>query len=220
MKSQSLKIVLPLLLSSILLTGSALAQNMDYNFHWSPSAVIDGDGIVRPEAVAYEVYVQRGSDSQQLVATVTDTLFTLSAEPGIAQRLAVRAVDSEGRFSPMSQASDPIYFEAEEEDNRGGTPEMPPVAELRANYPNPFNPETRVRYGVPESASDSDPMRLAIYNVKGQLVRNLEVDRTPGWHEVTWDGRDERGVVASTGLYLTRFMVGSMVTTGKMTMVK
>jgi flagellar hook assembly protein FlgD len=63
-------------------------------------------------------------------------------------------------------------------------------------------------------------MRKAIYNVNGELVRNLEVDRTPGWHEVMWDGTNERGVVASTGLYLTRFMVGSMVTTGKMTMVK
>ncbi len=219
MKAMALKILIPVVLGPILLAGAAMAQNVDYDFHWAPSPIIDGDGIVRPEAVSYQVFVRRGTATEELIATVVDTLYTLSAEPGIAQRLMVRAVDSEGRFSPMSLASDPIYFEAGEEENRG-VPGMPPVAELGDNYPNPFNPETRVVYGVPESVTGDESMRLAIYNVQGQLVRNLEVDPTPGWHEAVWDGKDERGVVASTGLYLTRFMVGSMVTTGKMTMVK
>ncbi len=219
MRSWPQKIMLPVLLSTILLAGTAVAQTVDYDFHWAPSPVIDGDGIVRPEAVAYEVYVQRGSAAVELVATVGDTIYTLAAEPGIVQRLQVRAVDAEGRFSPMSIESDPIYFEATEEENRG-VPGVPLAAELGDNYPNPFNPETSVVYGVPESASGDEIMRLDIYTLQGQLVRRLDVDRTPGWHEVRWDGKDDAGVVSSTGMYLTRFVVGSMVTTGKMTMVK
>ncbi len=207
------------LLVPILLVGVATAQTVDYDLHWAPSPLIDGDGIVRPEAVAYEVYLRVGSGKSELIATVSDTAYTLAAEPGVVQRLSVRAVDDEGRFSAMSANSDPIYFEATEEDDRG-LPGMPPVAELGDNYPNPFNPETRVVYGVPDNLKGDETMRLDIYNLQGQLVRHLDVERTPGWHEVMWDGKDDNGVVSSTGMYLTRFVVGSMVTTSKMTMVK
>jgi hypothetical protein len=213
------KIMILLIMNAVLWAGSAVAQNVDYNFHWSPSPIIDGYGIVRPEAVAYEVYVRTGSASDQLLATVNDTTFVLSASPGVAHRLSVRAVDGEGRTSVMSPYSDPIYFESEEEDNRS-VPGVPTTAELGPNYPNPFNPETRVVYGVPMGTTGDEPMSLAIYNIQGQLVRRLEVDKSPGWHEVAWDGKDESGVVASTGMYLTRFMVGTMATTAKMTMVK
>jgi len=213
------KNILFVILNLVLLTGSAIAQNVDYNFHWAPSPIIDGNGIVRPEAVAYEVYLRRGTSADQLLATVNDTTFVLSAEPGVAHRLSVRAIDVEGRTSIMSAYSDPIYFESEEDDNRS-VPGVPTTAELGPNYPNPFNPETRVVYGVPQNATGDEPMRLEIYNIKGQLVRRLEVDKTPGWHEVTWDGKDESGVVAATGMYLTRFLVGTMATTAKMTMVK
>ena len=219
MKILTPKIMILMLVTMAFMSSPASAQNVDYNFHWTASPIIDGDGIVRPEAVAYEVYVKRGSDSDQLLATVNDTIFTLSAEPGVAHRLSVRAVDVEGRTSIMSPYSDPIYFESEEEENRS-VPGVPTTAELGPNYPNPFNPETRVVYGVPQDATGDEAMRLEIYNVKGELVRRLDVDKTPGWHEVTWDGKDESGVVASTGMYLTRFMVGTMATTAKMTMVK
>ena len=219
MKSWPLKIMLPVLLGSILMAGAAMAQTVDYDFHWAPSPVVDGDGIVRPEAVAYQVYVKRGSAAVELVATVSDTLYTLIAKPGIVQRLQVRAVDDQGRFSSMSVESDPVYFEATEEEVRG-LPGVPPVAELGDNYPNPFNPETRVVYGVPDNLTGSENMRLDIYNLQGQLIRRLDVDPTPGWHEVRWDGKDDSGMVSSTGMYLTRFVVGSTVTTAKMTMVK
>jgi len=211
--------ILAMTLALLSVAGGAGAQNVDYNLHWAASPLIDGNGIVRPTAVAYEVYVQRGAATEVLVATVPDTLYTFSAEPGLEQRVIVRAVDAQGRFSPLSPPSDPIYFDATI-DPGTNVPQPPPVAQLGNNYPNPFNPETSVVYGVPENATGQELVRLGIYNVHGQLVRQLPVDRTPGWHETLWDGKDERGVVAATGLYLTRFTVGSMVTTGKMTMIK
>lgn len=218
MKTQVIKVLITATLSSLLLAGGVMAQNVDYDFHWAPSPLVDDNGNTHTEAVAYEVYVTRGTDGKELLATVTDTTYTLSAEPGVVQRLVVRAVDANGLFSPFSEASDPIYFEAGQ-DNRG-VPSVPLTAELGDAYPNPFNPETRVVYGVPQDATGDEPMQLSIYSVNGQLVRNLEVDPSPGWHEVKWDGKNNQGVVAPTGLYLTRFTVGTMVTTGKMTMVK
>jgi hypothetical protein len=198
--------------------GSASAQNEDFAFHWGPSPLIDAQGNPRAPAVAYEVYVRRGSAPEELVATVADTVYTLSAEPGIVQRLLVRAVDAQGRFSVMSEPSDPIYFEVGQNDR--GPSDLPPQAQIRRNYPNPFNPETRIVYGVPADVTGEETMRMEIYNLQGQLVKRLAVDPTPGWHEVVWDGTDASGTVQPTGLYLTRFTVGATVATGKMTMVK
>ena len=217
-KSSALNLKILILLGLILLAAPTRAQNVDYDLHWAPSPAVGDEGVVHTEAFGYEVFVKRGAEREELIATVGDTLYTLSAEPGVVQRLMVRAFDGQGRRSAMSDPSDPIYFELEE-DNRG-LPEMPPTVQLGDAYPNPFNPETRVVYGVPDNLTGDESMRLDIYNVEGKLIRTLDVDPNPGWHEVQWDGKDERGVVASTGLYLTRFAVGSMVTTGKMTMVK
>ena len=219
MKSHIIRTMLIVVFGGVLAAGGADAQNMNFDLHWSPSPLVDGDGLVRPEAVAYEVYVKRGSASEELVATVADTLFTLSAEPGVVQRVMVRAVDAQGRLSIMSPPSDPIYFEAGDNDDRGNDG-LPPVAEIRRNYPNPFNPETRIVYGVPATVSGNEAMRLEIYNVQGQLVRRLDVDPSPGWHEAVWDGKNERGSIEPTGMYLSRFSVGTMVSTNKMTMVK
>ena len=203
-------------ISLIIVAGVACAENVDYNFHWSPSPVVDDNDGALSVAVIYEVWLKKGTEPDELLATQrSDTTYVLSAEPGVVQRLSVRGIDASGRESIMSEWSDPIYFEAQ----RSG--ETPPVAaKLRSNYPNPFNPETRIVYGVPTSIEDSEPARLDIYNLAGQHIRTFEIDPTPGWHEVTWDGKDDQGQTQSTGMYVTKFTVGAMVSTNKMTMVK
>ena len=84
-----------------------------------------------------------------------------------------------------------MYFEGEVRTGDG----VPPAGALDGNYPNPFNPETRIRYGIPADIATGTPVRLEIYGIDGRRVRSFTVDRTPGWHEVTWDGTDDRGVV-------------------------
>jgi hypothetical protein len=209
-----------LLTGALLLLGSgvAAAQTQDFMFHWSPSPVIDGDGIVRPEAVYYEVWFQRGTQPEVMIGTTPDTLFIVTGEPEVTQRIRVRAVDAEGRTSEKSQWSDPIYFTNEGDNN--GFPGLPAGPELQPNYPNPFNPETTIVYAVPMDVDPGMRVRLEIYAVNGQRVRRLDVDSTPGWHEVKWDGRDDAGLVASTGMYITLFAIGDEVVTNKMTMLK
>jgi len=214
-KTASKKILLSAFILLVFAAPAAWAQHQDVRFHWSPCPVIDGDGIVRPEAVNYEVWIKRGDDQVQMIATVDDTTFMLSAEPGVTQRISVRGLDKDGRKSVMSEWSNPIYFE-----NGGPVVSVPKGAQLKGNYPNPFNPETRIRYGIPEDIKSGEMVRLEIFSVQGYRIRTLDVDRSPGWHEVVWDGKDDRGLVASTGMYVTRFAVGSSVTTHKMTMVK
>ena len=194
---------------------AARAQDVPYQFHWQPSPIGESGGIVRPAASFYEVFLLRGADGEAMVATVEDTIWVLDALPGVVQRISVRGVDASGRASEFSPWSDPVYFES-----NGGEGAIPAAPLLAANYPNPFNPETRIVYGMPDGIGAGDQVRLEIYTVAGQRVRSFDVDTSAGWHEAVWDGKDDRGQAAATGMYVTRFVVGSMVRTGKMTMIK
>jgi hypothetical protein len=85
----------------------------------------------------------------------------------------------------------------------------PQQSQLESNYPNPFNSSTVLRYVV----GDNDPVDLAIYDLKGQLVRQLVARRqTFGVYEVGWDGRDARGRAVASGVYLSRLRIGSSFT--------
>lgn len=200
-----------------LAAGGALAQTQDVRFHWAPSPAVDDQGEPLPHAVGYQVWLRSDSDQPRLVSTVTgDTVYTLVAEPGVVQRIRVCGFDNLGRMSVFSDWSDPVYFEGEVRSGDG----VPSAGALDGNYPNPFNPETRIRYGVPADIATGTPVRLEVYGIDGRRVRAFTVDRTPGWHEVIWDGTDDRGIVQSTGMYVTRFVVGTKAETGKMTMLK
>ena len=70
---------------------------------------------------------------------------------------------------------------------------------LEPNHPNPFNASTEIRYSLP----GEHRIEFSVYDVLGRRVRNL-VDATQpaGWHVVRWDGRDESGQDAASGLYI------------------
>ena len=76
--------------------------------------------------------------------------------------------------------------------------------ELLRNYPNPFNPQTTISYDLPQSCQPS----LKIYNMRGQLVRTLlGNEQSAGMHKVLWDGRDENGILVSSGVYMYKLIV-------------
>ena len=88
---------------------------------------------------------------------------------------------------------------------------------LYANYPNPFNPTTTIRFDLQRRGSVS----LAVYDIRGTLVRTLVDDeRGAGIHEATWDGRDARGRSVASGIYFYRLEAGDFVRTRKMVLVK
>lgn len=67
--------------------------------------------------------------------------------------------------------------------------------------PNPFHDATTLRYALPQSGQ----ARLDVIDVSGRLVRTLVSETVDaGTHTATWDGRDERGAVAPSGVYFIR----------------
>jgi hypothetical protein len=94
---------------------------------------------------------------------------------------------------------------------------VPTAVHLFANYPNPFNPSTQIRYQLPAQAS----VTLEVYNLVGQRVVTLvESEKKAGTYTVTWDGRDSTGHRVPSGTYLYRLRTGEQVQTRKMLLVK
>ena len=94
-----------------------------------------------------------------------------------------------------------------------------PVTETRlvGNIPNPFNPSTTIKYDV----LDAGPVRIEIYNQRGQLVKRLVNEtKSAGHHSTTWEGNDEQGRTVSSGIYYYKMFCGSYSSTRKMVLMK
>jgi hypothetical protein len=88
---------------------------------------------------------------------------------------------------------------------------------LSSIHPNPFNPMTTVEF----SLSSSGRVRIAVYDVRGTLVKRLVDENMPaGDHRATWDGHDNTGRPASSGIYFVRMMAGAYQQTRKIVMLK
>jgi hypothetical protein len=94
---------------------------------------------------------------------------------------------------------------------------LPRVFELRAAFPNPFNPMTKISFSLPEAQA----VRLAVYSLDGRKVATLlEEMRAAGLHEVVWTGRDDAGQGVASGTYFYRLDAGPYSDVRKMTLMK
>lgn len=103
-------------------------------------------------------------------------------------------------------------------DEVGRLASIPETFELSQNFPNPFNPSTVIRYGLPKS----EKVTLRIYDLLGREVITL-VDgkkQKPGYHLVHWDGRDKFGRNVASGVYIYRIQAGTFLQSRKMVLVK
>ena len=98
-----------------------------------------------------------------------------------------------------------------------GVGDTPRAVVLDQNYPNPFNPSTTIRFDLPRGGD----VKLAVYDARGRLVRRLVDGRLgAGPQAVLWDGTDEGGRDAASGVYLYRLEAGDIVQQRKMTLIK
>jgi predicted outer membrane repeat protein len=89
---------------------------------------------------------------------------------------------------------------------------------LAQNAPNPFNPVTLIGFAVPAPGAC---VEIGIYNVEGRCVRDLmDTFLAPGNWSASWDGRDERGVGVSPGVYFCRMKAEGFTATRKMVLVE
>jgi len=85
------------------------------------------------------------------------------------------------------------------------------------NSPNPFNPETAIRF---ETIS-ADHVKINVYDLAGRLVRTLaDRDLPAGIHQFIWDGRDFNGTMVCSGIYFCRLQGSSTSQTIKLLLTR
>ncbi|NQV16964.1 MAG: right-handed parallel beta-helix repeat-containing protein [Armatimonadetes bacterium] len=93
-------------------------------------------------------------------------------------------------------------------------------AKLFANYPNPFNPTTTIRF----TTEDTENTEIIIYNIKGQKVKTLiafpNPDLSGGTRSVVWDGKDENNKPVSSGVYFYKLKAGEYSKIRKMLLLR
>ncbi len=98
-----------------------------------------------------------------------------------------------------------------------GNNPIPTSYALDQNYPNPFNAGTVISFALPEASR----VKVTVFNVLGQTMKVLaDQEMAAGVQRVSWDGRDDNGNSASSGVYFYRIAANSFTDTKKMTLIK
>jgi hypothetical protein len=159
--------------------------------------------------------IHSNSNSSLVTATVdpTDSTLDLSFTPDESGQatIVVRATDSGGLYADDTLAVTVSTATAV------GDPVLPDKFALHQNVPNPFNPTTTIAFEVAVPGR----VDLSIYDVSGRRIRTLVSRPLPRTrHTVEWDGRDDNGVIVSTGVYFYRLKTRDFHATKKMLLLK
>ena len=99
-------------------------------------------------------------------------------------------------------------------EDESARPEKP---ELSQNYPNPFNSTTIISFSIPEPGL----VRLEIYDIGGRLVKRLtEMQYPAGVNRISWNGTNDCGLEAASGIYFYKFDCGAYSKVSQMTLIR
>jgi len=153
--------------------------------------------------------------------------------PGLAPQSYSITTDKVGYEAPTSAqtvtptydaAGNPVSSNANFTINPTGTTGVeeihagiPSTYELRQNFPNPFNPSTRISFNFPTR----DRITLTVFNLLGQKVATLyDGIMEAGVHAVTWNAKNEAGQSVATGVYLYQIKTNNFLATKKMILLR
>ena len=98
--------------------------------------------------------------------------------------------------------------------------ESAPIAEkfeLMGNFPNPFNPETKIRF----STEKDSQVRVTIYSILGEKVNVIQNSAlNAGTYDITWRGLDAKGNKVPSGVYFYEVSSDNRIAKGKMLLLK
>ena len=109
-------------------------------------------------------------------------------------------------------------FNMNKVEDSAGEEMLPEIKNLEAhNYPNPFNPETTIRFALPSTEN----VKIDIFNIRGQKVKTLlNENMNRGHHTVMWNGTDINENSVGSGVYFYKIEAGSQKITNKMLLMK
>ncbi len=202
-----------------IVTQENLTNTID--IEWSESKDVDGDGI------DYLLYAKIGVYEKELIYDTTATKLSISYQE-IVENVFEGIVGNGATVVVSLSATDRIDTLDAKGENRvlyvnrydylsTQSEGVPSEFVLHANYPNPFNPTTQIRFDLPIMGD----VKLVIYNMLGQKVREYAMNNiSAGYHSVTWDATNDLGDPVSAGVYLYQLQTDETVQTNKMILLK
>ena len=198
----------------------AIAVSADYGVHWSQPAFLNAkeddenyhaalNGMI-PEYVyaANKLEVIDDTHAKLHIFFLNDysygsyTQGNGSNTGGMLQYAALQVEMPGGFINPSS--SDPNEIN-------------PANAHLFNNYPNPFNPETTIKFETKQAGD----VTLEVYNIRGQKIKTLVNENLPAQsHSVVWNGTDDNNKSVSSGVYFYKLKSGRYTSTKKMILMK
>ena len=95
--------------------------------------------------------------------------------------------------------------------------QLPTNVVLHENSPNPFNPTTQIKFGLP----NMQKVEIDVYSITGQKIKTLvNSTMSAGYHTINWSATDDNGVKVSSGIYIYQLRCGNEVFTKKMIFAK
>jgi len=165
-----------------------------------------------------EEIIQSTEDPEKLIYAMIDQgycylMLTEQGNRNLPQNCTMKPVTMEEYLDMVRELELRLY----PQQSANEIPELSSPA-LIGNYPNPFNPDTNIRFYLPESGK----VKMDIYNLKGQLVKNLSHNNyEKGYNTITWNGKDNVDKRTSSGIYFYKFEVnGKVIATRKMLLLK
>ncbi len=115
-------------------------------------------------------------------------------------------------YSILAEVSIPYFTTISKKDLA-----LPNSFRLRPNYPNPFNPTTKISYDLPTTTF----VDLSVFNILGQKICTLiHSKQAAGRYLVEWNGKDAHDVIVPSGVYLYRLKAGNFLKTRKMVLLR
>ena len=206
----------PMAFTTVFPANQSVHENSEIQFIWNRP--IDPDPI---ERFNYQiVYVETEEDwldsSNYVYSEViqSDTSLTLFLESNSRYFWGVIATDSDG-FSVASNGGLPqelFIGDLELSQNRFSM-----HYSLDQNFPNPFNPTTKISYQI----SKEGHVSLIVYDIKGRKIITLVNEhQNIGRYSLSWNGRNDLGEIISGGMYICRIEAGSFSDTKKLLYIK
>lgn len=186
------------LTSSVLDAGSAMPLRLDWNADVPPGTELG-------------FQVRRGDAPDALGDWSVDL-----TSPGALEGEAGRYLQYRVAMASADSALSPVLYDLEFSPWAAAAPSPGAVARLEA-FPNPANPRARIFFELERAAV----VRLEVVDARGRRLRTL-ADRSfaAGRHDVVWDGADEGGAAAASGVYLVRMITPDAMRLTRITLLR
>jgi phosphodiesterase/alkaline phosphatase D-like protein len=171
------------------------------------------DHVVRSNFVGTEIRSIIYSLSNAEITPDSTTLFRLPFTTTLADIDSLRGFVSLGTTNQSVQLTMEAAGEA--------LILYPQTFALSQNFPNPFNPTTKIQFQVPDVPGKFLYTALTVFNLLGQKVKTLFRGELPaGTYTLIWDGTDETLSRVPSGIYFYRLASGDIQTVRSMLLIK